>query len=91
MKDAQSEFVGHMLRSPIESDFLNHYSVRPVGDVAHREYRIPAADLTAFNESIEGKIEMVAEYRGETRAPAPPSECYFGCDSGASFAFVALR
>jgi hypothetical protein len=41
--------------------------VRQVGDVKHREYWIPAAELASFNEKIVGPIEIVAEFRGESQ------------------------
>jgi hypothetical protein len=63
-RDAQSGLVGYVLKFQVESEFLSRYPIRQVGDVGHREYWIPAADLVAFNERIVGMIEMVAEYRG---------------------------
>lgn len=62
-KDPQSGYVGFVLRFEVESEFLSRYAVRQVGDVTHREYWIPADELSAFNEKIVGKIEIVAEYR----------------------------
>jgi hypothetical protein len=47
--------------------FLDQYSLHQVGDVLHREYWIPAADLAAFNKQIVGNIEVIAEYRGGER------------------------
>jgi hypothetical protein len=64
-KDAPSGSVGYVLKFQVESEFLNRYQVRQVGDVTHREYWIPAEDLSAFNEKIVGVIEVLAEYRGE--------------------------
>jgi len=63
-KDAQSGYVGYVLKFHVKSEFLNQYPVRQVGDVGHREYWIPAAELDLFNENIVGLIELVAEYRG---------------------------
>ena len=31
----------------------------------HEEYWIPAKDLEEFNRNIVGKIEVIAEFRGE--------------------------
>jgi hypothetical protein len=36
-----------------------------VGDVAHREYWVPAEDLARFNEKIVGIIEIVGEFAAE--------------------------
>jgi len=62
-KDAQSGYVGYVLKFEVETEFLSQYPIRQVGDVSHREYWIPAADLPAFNAQIIGQIEIVAEYR----------------------------
>lgn len=64
-KDAQWGSVGYVLKFQVESEFLSRYQLRQVGDVTHREYWIPAEDLSAFNGKIVGVIEVVAEYRGE--------------------------
>lgn len=63
-KDAQSGYVGYVLKFHVKSEFLKQYPVRQVGDVGHREYWIPAAELDLFNENIVGLIELLAEYRG---------------------------
>ena len=65
-KDAQSGWVGYVLKFQVESEFLSRYPIRQVGDVSHREYWIPAAALVLFNEKIVGTIEIVAEYRGQS-------------------------
>jgi hypothetical protein len=64
-KDAQSGWVGYVLKFQVSSEFLTRYPIRQVGDVSHREYWIPAADLSIFNGKIVGLIEIVAEYRGQ--------------------------
>jgi hypothetical protein len=51
-KDPASGFVG--------------YEPKIVGGEACREYWIPAGELEAFNRSIVGPIEIIAEYRPET-------------------------
>ena len=62
-KDAQSGFVGYVLKFAVQTEFLNQYSIHQVGDISHREYWVPAADLPAFNAKIVGNIEIVAEHR----------------------------
>jgi hypothetical protein len=37
-------------------------TVQEAGGRDHREYWIPAEDLSAFNAALIGKIEVVAEY-----------------------------
>ena len=36
-----------------------------VGGRTHEEYWIPAEDLEEFNQNIVGKIEVIAEFRGD--------------------------
>jgi hypothetical protein len=61
-KDAASGFVGYVLRFAVNSEYLQKFPVRQVGDVTHREYWIPANDLPAFNQNIVGLIEVVQRY-----------------------------
>jgi len=61
-KDANSGFVGYVLRFDVRSSFLNKYEIHTVGDSHHREYWIPAADLEEFNRNMVGAIEVMASY-----------------------------
>jgi hypothetical protein len=63
-KDERSGFVGYVLRFSVRSEFLRKYVVHVVGWSAHREYWIPAGELTEFNGSIVGAIEVVGKFRG---------------------------
>ena len=63
-KDQRSGYFGYVLKFAVEAESLRSYPVRQVGDVQHREYWIPAADLEAFNAAILGAIEIVAQFRG---------------------------
>jgi hypothetical protein len=63
-KDERSGYVGYVLQFEVDTKFLREYQVHQVGDVTHREYWIPAADLAGFNEKIVGTIEIVAEFAG---------------------------
>lgn len=62
-KDERSQFVGHVLRFKVRSEFLKGYPVQTAGRSKHREYWIPAAELPAFNQNIVGEIELVASFR----------------------------
>jgi hypothetical protein len=64
-RDAQSGWVGYVLKFQVESEFLRRYPIRQVGDVSHREYWIPAADLALFDGKIVGRIEIVADDRAQ--------------------------
>ena len=65
-KDERSQFIGHVLRFKVHSEFLKRYPVQTAGSSEHREYWIPAADLPAFNRRLVGEIELVASF-GSTR------------------------
>jgi len=64
-RDPQSGYVGYVLRFHADTEFLNQYPVRQVGDSMHREYWIPAADLEILNQKIVGSIVIIAEFRGD--------------------------
>jgi hypothetical protein len=46
----------------VRKDFFDNYEAHEAGGREHREYWIPAEDLTAFNHAIVGAIEIVAEF-----------------------------
>jgi hypothetical protein len=52
------------LKFEVETESLSEYPVRQVGEVRHREYGIPAADLAKFNEMIVGTIEVLSKCQG---------------------------
>src|SRR4051794_38216167 len=62
-KDEASGHVGYVTRFHVRTEFLRKYDVQTVGSSIHQEYRIPAEDLSEFNENIVGPIEVIAEYR----------------------------
>jgi len=59
------ERVGYVTRFRVKSNYLNQCQVHTVGGSVHQEYWIPAEDLSEFNRSIVGRIEVVSEYRDE--------------------------
>jgi hypothetical protein len=65
-KDAASGYVGYVTRFRVRSDFLARYPVETAGARRHQEYWIPAEEMDAFNAAIIDRIEVVAEFRGET-------------------------
>ena len=67
-KDERSGFVGYVLRFQVRADFLRDYKIHVVGSSDHREYWIPARDLSQFKLNIVGEIEVVAEFRGKGAA-----------------------
>lgn len=54
---------GFVTRFRVRRDFLDRYPIQEAGGHAHREYWIPAEDLSAFNNAIVGEIEVTAEFR----------------------------
>jgi hypothetical protein len=54
--------AGYVTRFRVLRSFLDRYDVHQVGGETILEYWIPAEDLSAFNASIIGKIEVTAEY-----------------------------
>jgi hypothetical protein len=57
--------VGYLTRFYVSNEYLKRYEIQTVGSSIHQEYWIPAEDLAEFNRNIVGKIEVVAEFRGE--------------------------
>jgi hypothetical protein len=55
--------AGFVTRFQVLRSFLERYSVKEAGGVAHLEYWIPAEELAAFNQAIVGQIAVVAEFR----------------------------
>ncbi len=62
-KDPRSGYVGYVTRFRIRARFLDRYEVKIVGDSTHKEYWIPAEELTEFNENIVGTIDVIDEFR----------------------------
>lgn len=62
-KDPNSDFVGYVLRFRVLTDYLDGYEVHEVGGRDRREYWIPAEELSAFNNAINGEIELLEEHR----------------------------
>jgi hypothetical protein len=64
-RDPQSGNVGYVLRFKVRKEFFQNYPIRQVGDAQHREYWIPAADLTSLNLNLIGPIEIIHTFRGK--------------------------
>jgi hypothetical protein len=56
--------IGYVTRFRVGSTFLGRYERRTVGASMHEEYWIPAEELPAFNASLVGPIEVIAEFHG---------------------------
>ena len=55
--------VGYVVRFAVGTAYLERFSVQNVGDQWHDELWVPAAELSAFNNHIQGPIEVIAEFR----------------------------
>jgi len=53
---------GFVTRFDVRKDYLDQYEVQEAGGRAHREYWIPAEELTAFNAAIVGEIVVVKRF-----------------------------
>lgn len=60
--NVQASGAGFVTRFRVLKSFLDRYAVQEAGGRAHREYWIPAEDLPAFNDAIQGVIEVIAEF-----------------------------
>lgn len=58
---------GFVLRFHVLREYLTHYEIQTVGSRIHREYWIPAEDMTEFNRSIVGTIEVVHRFENRAR------------------------
>lgn len=57
--------VGYVTRFEVTTAYLDQFEVKCVGGETHQEYWIPAEELDHFNKNIVGKIEVIAEFKGE--------------------------
>ena len=59
--------AGFITRFQVRKSFMDHYAIHQVGSTIHSEWWIPAEDLGSLNDNIVGKIEIIGEYRSETK------------------------
>lgn len=57
--------MGAALRFSVSADYLDAFEVQTVGAVQHQELWIPADNLSAFNQQIQGLIQIAAVFYGE--------------------------
>jgi hypothetical protein len=60
--NARAGGTGYVTRFRVRKSFLARYEVRDAGGKMHREYWIPADELTEFNAALVGEIEVVAAF-----------------------------
>lgn len=61
-RDRASGYAGYVTRFRVDGNYLSRFPVRIVGGSSHREYWIPADELTEFNRHIIGPIGVIAGF-----------------------------
>ena len=61
-KDANSGFVGYVLKFEVADEYIAQYDVQTAGASYHQEYWIPAENLDEFNKNIIGTIEVMRKF-----------------------------
>ena len=59
--------VGYVLRFALRKVFADKYPIQTVGGSVHKELWIPAQELDEMNRNIVGRIEVIAEFKGEVK------------------------
>jgi hypothetical protein len=66
--NARGEDEGFVVVFDVDDAMASKYPAQAAGDAAlHRELWVPAEELGAFNDAIQGQIEVVARYRNGAR------------------------
>jgi adenine specific DNA methylase Mod len=59
--------VGFVTRFEVKKEFIEKYEIHQVGASHHTEWWIPAEELEELNNNIVGKIEVIKEFKAETK------------------------
>lgn len=57
--------VGYVTRFQVDRGYLSQFPLHPARLPRTLEYWVPAEELDEFNDHIQGRIEVVAEYRDD--------------------------
>lgn len=68
-KDAGSGHCGIVTRFRISKAMFEKYDAQNVGGEIHNELWVPAEELEAFNQDIQGNIEIVKTFLGADYVP----------------------
>jgi len=63
--DENSGFAGFVTVFNVSSTYLSKFDVHTAGSAAHREYWIPARELSSFNSAISGLISVDEAFFGD--------------------------
>ncbi|MDD5273092.1 MAG: hypothetical protein PHU14_10270 [Methylovulum sp.] len=61
--NVQASGYGCVTRFAVNTAFMAKYPIQKVGGSHHTEWWIPAEDLSALNQNIVGKIEVIHEFK----------------------------
>ena len=64
-KDEFGNYLGFVTKFKVAQEEFQKYEVKNVGGPIHDELWVPSEDLAAFNQSIQGEIEIVDVFIGE--------------------------
>lgn len=56
---------GYVTEFDVEEAYLSNYSIETAGGNAHQEYWIPAEEMDAFNNAINGDIRIVDSFSSD--------------------------
>jgi hypothetical protein len=62
--DEKSSFAGFVTQFDVSSTYLSKFELHTAGSAAHREYWIPAREMTQFNKAISGLVSVQDEFFG---------------------------
>lgn len=63
--DSFGNYLGFVTKFSIDENIFRKYSVQNVGNTMHNELWVPASDLEEFNNSIQGRIEVINVFIGK--------------------------
>lgn len=64
--DEFSGYLGFVTTFKLNTAYIEKFEVQNVGGKIHNELWIPSEELEIFNSNIQGKIEIVKTYIGNT-------------------------
>jgi hypothetical protein len=72
--DANSGFAGFVTQFEVSSTYLSKFELHTAGSAAHREYWIPAREVSSFNKAISGLISVEEAFFGAEFAGYIPED-----------------
>lgn len=63
-KDRASGYAGFVTAFEVDDTYLAQFPVQTVGASVHQELWVPAEELAAFNQQIQGRIEVIESFYG---------------------------